>query len=164
MNAATLAALATQAVLGATHPGAIPPRAEIIAQSLVWGVDPHLALAVSQVESGSVPERDSLRDRVVYKGNYGRFQIRCHTWKPVLGLARCEDLFDRHVNIRTGVMVLAYMQAHFGTRSGEPRWVGHYNEGNVVAEQGRRFASAVMAQLRRQRSESARVAGAFLGW
>jgi hypothetical protein len=118
--------------LAQVSPDRISPELEIVDVSLASGVDPHLALAVAHVETGGVPPRS--RDRAVFKGNYGRFQVSCRTWRKVLGLSDCRDLLDRHVGIRSGVAVLAMVQASWGrTVLDSPTWVAHWNEGHELA-------------------------------
>jgi hypothetical protein len=165
---ATFVALVAQACLRFGSPGEIPPEVEIVAWSLAYGVSPHVALAVAQAETGPLPERQGVRDRVISKGNYGRFQIRCRTWKRIFDLSDCRDFLDRHVNIRAGVAVLAYKQALFngGRIGGPPTWVGHYNEGVLVTAggNGERFTRAVIGNIRRARIASERRWGTFKGW
>jgi len=154
-------ALALQFLLQSKDLSAMEPRTEIVLVSLLHGVNPHLALAVAEVESGGLPE--SQRDRAYYRGNYGRFQINCTTWKGVFGLKDCTELFDRHLNIRAGVAILAHVQAVHGSRRGQPYWVAHYNEGWQLQEDGPgvRYARRVVALLRRMER---RAYSAWRGW
>lgn len=148
-------ALAAVAVLGPLNPEHWSPEAEIVAVSLVQGVNPHLALAVARAETGNIPETDGRRDRVISQGNYGRFQVNCRAWKEALGLNSCEELLDRRRNIRAGITILAYVQAR-RARSihGPPDWVAHYNEGTVVSAVGERYARRVSYLMQREKRRS----------
>lgn len=141
------------------------PEAEIWASSLVKGVDPTVALAVHDTESGDIPEVDDQRDRIVYKGNYGRFQVNCTSWKKKLGLRRCREMLDRHRNIQIGLYVLARFQARFAREDGhgckcrrrvKHHWTAHYNEGLVVAPGGRgeRYGRKVASKIQSMRENS----------
>ncbi len=168
MVSSTVLALAMQVLLRSGSADAVPPQVEIVAWSLIRGVDPHVALAVQAAETGGLDEPSGSRDRVISKGNYGRFQIRCKTWRQVFGHQDCDELLDRHANIRAGVAVLAYVQAIFngGRLAGVPTWVGHYNEGNVVTPggNGERFTRAVLGYMRRAQLLASRMYGSYRGW
>lgn len=141
------------------------PEAEIWATSLVKGVNPNVALAVHDTETGDIPEVDDQRDRIVSKGNYGRFQVNCTSWKKKLGLRRCRDMLDRHRNIQIGLYVLARFQARFAREDGhgckcrrrvKHHWTAHYNEGLVVAPGGRgeRYGRKVVSKIRSMENNS----------
>jgi hypothetical protein len=164
---AIVPALVLQAALRLFDPSAIKPESEIVLVSLARGVNPHVALAVAQAETGNVPERDERRDRVVSKGNYGRFQVNCHTWREPMGLASCDQLLDRHVNIRAGISVLAYVQsARSAHLDGPTDWVAHYNEGVLVSSggPGERYARRVKYLMRRHRLLAEERYRSFRGW
>lgn len=123
----------------------------------VYGVDPAVALAVMQVESGQV--REDARDEAVSRGNYGRFQVRCLSWRRLFGLRDCSELKDRHRNIRLGVRILRMFQDRFAARDGRRcrcragaghHWVAHYNEGVEVRSgaAGERYANRVVRGIR----------------
>ncbi len=164
---AILPALVLQAALYLVDPSAISPEAEIVLVSVVRGVNPHVALAVAQAESGRIPEASGRRDRVVFKGNYGRFQVNCTTWKQPMGIASCRDLLKRLLNIRAGIAVLAYVQsfrrAHL---QGSADWVAHYNEGSLVSAggPGERYARRVNFLMRRYRHAAEERYRSFNGW
>lgn len=131
------------------------PEEEVRFWSVVYGVDPAVALAVHDAESGQAPE--PVRDRVVSQGNYGRFQVRCTTWKTYFRLRECADLLDRHRNIRIGVRILRLFQDRFASGDGRRcrcsngarhHWIAHYNEGLTVVPGGRgeRYARIVMSR------------------
>lgn len=133
------------------------PEEEIILWSRIYQVDPAIALAVHDVESGNGHEQT--RDTLVSKGNYGRFQVRCSTWKKRFGLAHCSELHDRHTNIRIGVRILKIFQTKFARDAGQGcrcsthsthHWVAHYNAGTIVPPKGRgeRYARLVLARAR----------------
>lgn len=166
VSAATITAVALQALLRMWDPSTVSPEAEIIAVSLIRGVNPHLALAVAHAESGGLPEAGGQRDRAYNVGNYGRFQINCTTWKGVFGIRDCKELYDRRTNIRIGVAVLAYVQAVHGWRRGTPWWVAHYNEGSLLQPggPGERYARKVVARMRRMERLAARAAANWRGW
>lgn len=134
------------------------PEDEVRFWSVVHGVDPAVALAVQDVESGQAPAHR--RDQVVSQGNYGRFQVRCTTWGPVFGLRDCSELLDRHRNIRIGLRILRAFQDRFATRDGRGcrcpngsghHWTAHYNEGVTVAPGGRgeKYGRLVASRVRR---------------
>lgn len=134
------------------------PDEEVRFWAAVHGVDPAIALAVHDVESGQAPE--SRRDLVVSQGNYGRFQVRCTTWRPYFGLRACSDLLDRHRNIRLGVRILRLFQDRFASRNGRGcrcsnpaghHWIAHYNEGMTIVPGGRgeRYGRLVASRARR---------------
>lgn len=134
------------------------PDDEVRFWSAVHGVGPEVALAVQEVESGRAPE--DRRDQVVSQGNYGRFQVRCTTWRPHFGLRECSDLLDRHRNIRIGVRILRKFQDRFASRDGRGcrcpngsghHWTAHYNEGVLVVPGGRgeRYGRLVASRVRR---------------
>ena len=138
-------------VLSLFRPG---PSVEVVLWSIAYGVDPHLALAVEYAESGTPPE--SMRDRLISKTHdYGRFQIHC----PSARNPDCSTLLDRHVNIRTGVAVVAAVQARFAVgasgvcrcgRAGH-HWIAHYNTGSAMTAAGERYAQRVVWKMRRDR-------------
>jgi soluble lytic murein transglycosylase-like protein len=165
----TLSLLVLKLFLQSFDPEDVPPDVEIVAWSFYYQVDPHVSLAVAGCESGSVPEADGSRDRVVSQGNYGRFQVRCKTWKNVFALAGCDRLLDRHTNIRIGVSILRRIQDTFAGRhafSGDLAWVGHYNEGVVLTlgGPGQAYAQRVQARVRRSQILARRRFGNFRGW
>ncbi|MBM4395575.1 MAG: hypothetical protein FJ087_07790 [Deltaproteobacteria bacterium] len=166
MSATAVSAVALQVLLRLWDPSTLSPDAEIVAVSLIRGVNPHLALAVAHAESGGLSEKDGSRDRALYLGNYGRFQINCTTWKKVFGLNECRELWDRHLNIRIGIAVLAYVQAMHGWRAGPPYWVAHYNEGVLLQPDGpgERYARKVVARMRRMERLAAAAAANWRGW
>lgn len=160
-----VSAVAAASLLGALKPADISPGAEIVLVSLVQGVNPHVALAVAQAETGNVRETGGLRDRVVSQGNYGRFQVNCHAWRRPMGLDGCQDLLDRHRNIRAGISVLAYVQSRQSRRlEGPADWVAHYNEGVLVSATGERYARRVNFLMRRHRQRAEERFGALKGW
>ena len=164
---AIVPALFLQAALRLFDPSAVKPEAEIVWVSLARGVNPHVALAVAQAETGNLPEEGNRRDRVVSKGNYGRFQVNCHTWREPMGLESCERLLDRHVNIRAGIAVLAYVQAARSAHlDGPTDWVAHYNEGVLVSSggPGDRYARRVKVLMRRHRLLAEERYHSFRGW
>lgn len=165
MNAATIA-FVLQALLHLRGPETLSPDAEIVLVSLIRGVSPHLALAVAHIESGGLPEEGGARDRALYLGNYGRFQINCRAWKTIFKGRDCTELFDRHLNIRVGIAVLAYVQAVHGRRAGPPLWVAHYNEGPrlVPGGPGERYAQRVVARMRRMERRAMQVVAGWRGW
>lgn len=120
---------------------------EIVAMSIYYGVNPHVALAVARIETGNVPE--DRKDSAVSKtGDVGRFQINKKTWcqKHRIGLTgkECEQWLQvRSNNIKLGVSILARLQKKYantdrsltscqcnGHHSGG--WISHYNGGVVV--------------------------------
>lgn len=134
------------------------PDEEVRFWSLVYGVDPAVALAVQEVESGRAPEHR--RDLVVSQGNYGRFQVRCTTWGPYFGLRDCSELLDRHRNIRIGLRILRKFHDRFASRDGHRcrcpngaghHWTAHYNEGAIVVPGGRgeTYGQLVASRVRR---------------
>lgn len=155
--------------------GADPAR-EIGAWAALYGVPVVVALAVAETETGNVPE--ARRDRVVSRGNVGRYQINAIAWCPVLfpDLTRAEcvrRLQDRHTNIPAGVAILARFQARFSPgqtlasahrctcgRSHLGGWTGHYNGGTLVNAGTRpeRYGIKVLSKVRRM------TAGGFAGW
>lgn len=164
---AILPALVLQAAVRLFDPSAMTPEAEIVWVSMARGVNPHVALAVAQAETGNIPSKDGRRDRVVSKGNYGRFQVNCRTWKEPMKLASCEELLDPHFNIRAGIAILAYVQAARGARlDGPTDWVAHYNEGVLVSSggPGERYARRVGFILRRQRLMAEERYRSYRGW
>lgn len=141
------------------------PEVEIWATALLHGVDPTVALAIHDTESGDVPESGGLREKVVSKGNYGRFQVNCTSWKKKLGLRRCRELLDRHRNIHAGLYVLARFQGKFAHSDGhrctcrrrvKHHWSAHYNEGIIVAPGGRgeRYGRKVASKIQRMHDRS----------
>ncbi len=164
---ALLPALIVQAALRLFDPAAMSPETEIVWVSLAQGVNPHLALAVAQAETGNIPEKDGRRNRVVSLGNYGRFQVNCRTWREILGLKSCEELLDRHLNIRAGISILAYVQKNRGARlEGPVGWVAHYNEGVLVSSggPGERYARRVNVLMRRRYQQAQKRFASFRGW
>jgi len=164
---AIVPALVMQVVLSLFDPSAMKPEAEIVWISLARGVNPHVALAVAQAETGNVSEHDDRRDRVVSKGNYGRFQVNCRTWRVPMGLASCDSFMDRHFNIRAGIAVLSYVQSARGaTLDGPTDWVAHYNEGVLISSggPGERYARKVKFLMRRLRLQAEDRYRAFNGW
>ncbi len=146
------------------------PEEEVRFWAVLHGVKPEVALAVADVESGRAPE--SRRDLVVSRGNYGRFQVRCTTWRAYFGLRDCSDLLDRHRNIRLGVRILRMVQDRFASRDGRGcrcrsgaahHWTAHYNEGISVMPEGRGEAYGRLVAARARRLErfghSARLPG-----
>lgn len=166
MDATTAVAIALQLILTRIPPDAISPEVEIVAWSLFYGVNPHIALAVAEVETGHLSDEGGRRDRVISRGNYGRFQIRCKTWKRIFQVKDCSAFLDRHLNIRAGVAILAYTKALFARKNDSLGWVGHYNEGSYVTIGGRgeRFARAVSIIMRRSQEAAIRRFGAWRGW
>lgn len=135
----------------------VPPSVEIAAVAAWYGVDPALAIAVADAETGNVPEsrRDSILSRT---GDVGRMQVNVGTWHRTLGYrspsAAARALRNRHTNIVAGVRILASFQARFGgltsCRCGGEHlggWVAHYNGGNRVepGSRGERYALRVAA-------------------
>jgi len=116
-------------------------------------------VSVGSVRDNDYVDRDNLavphitRDTVVYRGNVGRFQIRATTWCHPLGLgsrAAClRRLQDRHVNIRAGVAVLAYIAARHPSAS----WAeiaARYNTGTTGTAAGARYAAKVERAMERR--------------
>lgn len=163
----TIALLLTEAFLRFWTPDLLTPTQEIVLMSFFKGVNPHLALAVAQTETGNLSEADGTRDRIVSLGNYGRFQVNCKTWRDPLELDSCDRLLERHTNIRAGLTILSYVSASRRARPAGPhRWVAHYNEGTVVQEGGRgeRYARRVEYHMRRWAKDSRRVFAPYRGW
>jgi len=160
-----LTAVVAAAAEGPLDPDRWSPETEIVLVSLVQGVNPHVALAVARAETGNIPEADGRRDRVVSKGNYGRFQVNCRTWKEPLGLESCDELLDRHRNIRAGITILAYVQQRRALSMTEsPWWVAHYNEGVLVGAAGERYARRVSSLMRRESRRSRVIYGGLRAW
>lgn len=156
------ASAALQAFLVFFNPAVVPTDAEIAFWSIIKGVDPHLAIAVSTAESGNVPEANGVRDRVISLGNYGRFQVQCSSWREKFGVQDCNEFLDHSFNIRAGVAVLSYIMAHRHiTRRDPVDWVAHYNEGTVISPGGlgERFAKRVQYHLRKNKVRSQRMFG-----
>jgi len=144
-----------------------PWEAEASLWAVLAGIDPVVAVAVANTETGDLPElgepssrkwgQGVHRDNVVVAGNYGRFQVNCSVWLDDLGLNECTDLLDRGVNIRSGVHILSKFQARFKPRRGKKgckcggrhHWTAHYNEGTQVEpggsgeDYGRRVAQKI---------------------
>jgi hypothetical protein len=159
--------LLLQVLLRLFQPSTMSPESEIVLVSLARGVNPHLALAIAQAETGNIPEREGRRDQIVSKGNYGRFQINCTTWRRPMHLESCKPLLDRHLNIRAGIAVLAYVQAIRSlSLDGPADWVAHYNEGVVISAggPGERYAHRVKFLMRRQRVQAERRYKSFRSW
>ncbi|MBP7125391.1 hypothetical protein KBD49_03385 [Myxococcota bacterium] len=150
---------------GPLDPDRWSPETEIVLVSLVQGVNPHVALAVARAETGNIPEADGRRDRVVSQGNYGRFQVNCRAWKEALRLGSCDDLLDRHRNIRAGISILSYVQERRASSlTGAPWWVAHYNEGVLVGAAGERYARRVSFLMRRDHRRSRALYGGLRAW
>jgi len=163
----TIPVLVAQAFLRLWSPDLLTPTQEIVLMSLYAGVNPHVALAVAQTETGDLSEEDGERDQVVSLGNYGRFQVNCGTWKRPLALDSCARLQERHTNIWAGLTILSHVSAnHHARPAGPHRWVAHYNEGVVLAEGGRgtRYARRVAFHMRRWARESRQLYAPFKGW
>jgi hypothetical protein len=147
----TLAGTALALMLSWWQPS---PRVEIVAWSLYYGVNPNLALAVQDTETGDLTEADGTRDRALWKGNFGRFQVNCTTWRATFGIRACSELFDVHANIRAGVAVLAYVRTHYawGERycrcGGAHHWVAHYCGGTRVDEAAQKYARSAVRRMR----------------
>ncbi|HOU54072.1 MAG TPA: hypothetical protein PLQ97_09105 [Myxococcota bacterium] len=160
-----LTAAVAAAAQGPLAPARWSPETEIVLVSLVQGVNPHVALAVARAETGNIPEAGGRRDRVVSQGNYGRFQVNCRAWKESLGLGSCDDLLDRHANIRAGITILAYVQQRRASSLTEPPWwVAHYNEGMLVGAVGERYARRVSYIMRRESRRSRALYGGQRAW
>ncbi len=144
----------------------VPVDAEVVAVAAWYGVDPAVALAVAEVETGNVPAAE--RDSVVSKGNVGRTQVNATTWRRTFGYsdrrAFVSALQNRHTNIRAGVSILRYIQDRraapdgtclCGTHAGS--WAAHYNAGYVVApgSRGERYGLRVASKVRRMRASTA---------
>lgn len=141
----------------------LPPDVEIAAFATLRGVPVTWAIAVSDVETGALRDRDN----TVSQGNIGRFQIRASTWCPVLHLPRPECiryLQNRHANIRTGVAILAYIR----DRHASMPWtavVARYNDGIKPGPDGERYAFKVASKVRRMERERRRfVESRGVGW
>ena len=134
----------------------VPPPVKIAGWAVLRGVAPVVALAVSEAETGALPE--AKRDRVVSRGNVGRLQINATTWCRRLGFAgkarRAACIRSLKVpgfNARTGTGILAGFQAAYaprgaplvdvaGCRCGRAHaggWTAHWNEGLRVSAGGR---------------------------
>jgi len=136
-------------------PKHIAPEEEITFWSGVYGVDPRIALAVHEQESGGIVEKGGQRDSVVSLGNIGRFQINCKTYKAMRRTRDCYQLQNRHINIFEGVRILAEVQRRFARgercRCRGHYWVSHYNAGEIVFPGSfpERYGRRVMALARR---------------
>lgn len=139
----------------------VPADAEVVAVAAWYGVDPAVALAVAEVETGHVPA--ALRDVVVSKGNVGRTQVNATTWYRTFGYASRPEfvsaLQNRHTNIRAGVSILRYIQDRRAAPDGTclcnthaGSWTAHYNEGGTVTAQGERYGLRVASKVRRMRA------------
>jgi soluble lytic murein transglycosylase-like protein len=129
----------------------VPAELEIAAWAILHGVPADVALAVADQETGSIAP--AKRDRVVSRGNYGRFQVNCTTWRKAFGLRTCAELIDRHTNIRIGAAVLAHCKSRW------PRiedYVAHYNCGSTINAAGRRYAGNVLDRIRRMHQSNRR--------
>lgn len=140
----------------------VPADAEVVAVAAWYGVDPVVALAVAEVETGNVPAAE--RDSVLSLGNAGRLQVNAtQTWR-VLGYpdraTALRALRTRHANIRAGVYLLRRWQDRFaaadgtclcGTHAGS--FAAHFNAGYVVApgSRGERYGLRVASKVRRMR-------------
>ncbi len=163
----TIPLLLTQVFLRFWTPDLLTPTQEIVLVSLYKGINPHIALAVSQTETGALSEEDGTRDTVISMGNYGRFQVNCGTWREPLVLDSCARLLERHTNIWAGLTILSYVSTNRRARpGGSHQWVAHYNEGTVVQKGGRgeRYARRVDYHMRRWAKESRRVFDPIRGW
>jgi len=138
-------------------PKHIEPEQEVVFWSGVYGVDPRVALAVHEQESGGISEQGGKRDSIVSLGNIGRFQINCRTFRAMRRVKDCDHLKNRHINIIEGVRILAEVQSRFargeGCRCNGHYWVSHYNAGEVVCvgSPAERYGRRVMARARRMR-------------
>lgn len=138
----------------------VPADAEVVAVAAWYGVDPAVALAVAECETGNEPP--ATRDVVVSKGNVGRTQVNATTWYRTFGYptraAFVSALQNRHTNIRAGVSILRYIQDRraapdgtclCGTHAGS--FAAHYNEGGTVTAKGEKYGLRVAAKVRRMR-------------
>jgi hypothetical protein len=138
-------------------PKDIEPQEEVVFWSGVYEVDPKIALAVHELESGGISEDAGKRDSVVSLGNIGRFQINCRTFKAMRQTRDCKQLENRHLNIFEGVRILAQVQRRFARgdrcRCSGHSWVSHYNAGEVVCagSPAERYGRRVVARARRIR-------------
>lgn len=126
------------------------PDQEIATVALLRGVPPVLALAIADVEARNVPE--GLRDAAVSPTHdVGRLQVHCPSpFPPLRGRSRAaciRALKDRHLNIRVGVLVQAYVMArHPGASLREV--AARYNDGGEVTDSGWLYADKVEARMR----------------
>lgn len=141
----------------------VPADAEVVAVAAWYGVDPAVALAVAEAETGNVPAVE--RDSVLSLGNAGRMQVNATQTFRVLGYpdraTAMRALRTRHANIRAGVYLLRRWQDRFaaadgtclcGTHAGS--FAAHYNSGNVVkpGSRGERYGIRVAMKVRRLRT------------
>jgi len=141
----------------------VPVDAEVVAVAAWYGVDPAVALAVAEVETGNVPAAE--RDSVLSLGNAGRLQVNAtQTWR-VLGYpdraTALRALRTRHANIRAGVYLLRRWQDRFAAADGTclcgahaGSFAAHFNSGNVVkpGSRGERYGLRVASKVRRMRA------------
>jgi soluble lytic murein transglycosylase-like protein len=140
----------------------VPADAEVVAVAAWYGVDPAVALAVAEAETGNVPAAE--RDSVVSLGNAGRFQVNGTQTFKVLGYpdraTAMRALRTRHANIRAGVYLLRRWQDRFAAADGTclcgahaGNFTAHYNAGNLVlpGSRGERYGLRVAAKVRRMR-------------
>ena len=163
----TIPVLLAQVFLRFWTPDLLTPTQEVVLMAVYKGINPHVALAVAQTETGDLPEDGGRRDRVIAQGNHGRFQVNCTTWQRPLGLDSCDPLLDRHTNIWAGLTILSHVAANHRARPAGPhRWVAHYNEGVVVQKGGRgeRYARRVGFHVRRWQKASRAAFAPVLGW
>jgi len=113
-------------------------------------VDPKLSLAITRAETGNVPEH--LRDTIISRGNYGRYQILASTWKKHLGLKNSRELLNSTTNIRWGNYILGKFQRRFAGKNGcrcgkKHHWTCHWNSGIVCNKHSEKFSRRVLYHL-----------------
>jgi hypothetical protein len=123
----------------------LTPEVQIRAVSHFFDVDPLVAIAISNAETGAYSEeiRDSL---ISPTDDWGRFQINCRFWKNHFGLPSCEPFLNQHFNILSGIYILSRFQDKFKpkklTRHKKCKckkkkvhhWAIHYNSGGKVTK------------------------------
>lgn len=138
----------------------VPADAEVAIVSTALGVDPVVALAVAEVESGNVPPER--RDTVVSPtGDVGRFQINSRTWTRRLGYrspaAFTVAMQNRHANILTAAIIMRRIEFKYATEDREVCRCGnhnggpmsHYNEGVEITAKGEAYGLRVLSKVHR---------------
>lgn len=127
--------------------------------SWIHNIDPITVEAISETETGDVPEKweppsrtypNTTRETVISKGNYGRLQINCTTWKKNLGITDCKELLNDKNNIRYATYIIKRFKNKFAKRykgKHSHRWIGHYNSGNILTDRGKRYADKTLKHI-----------------
>lgn len=131
----------------------VPPNFEIEALALAHDVNPALALAVAEQESGNSdvwrkgPQAG--RHMISRTGDHGRFQINCFYFQKETHLP-CGVLANRHLNMYWGVRKIASIQRKRGGHyTRPPVWIGHYNSGGLITSRGAQYARQVISRMNR---------------